>query len=66
MGDVIAFVTDDDFNHVSYIDDKGDLGVSTKCKSISIYRLNKTEFEVACEGVSFILNRELAIATPSG
>jgi len=59
MGEIIAFNVEKDFKHVSYIDDKGDLGVSTRCRSLAIYRLNKSEFEVVYGGGSFILNRDV-------
>jgi len=59
MSNVIEFKQDDDFKNVSYIDDNGDLGVATRCRAISVYRLNKNEFEIVTKSdVSFILDRE--------
>lgn len=48
-----------DFKSVSYIDDKGDLGVSTRCRNLALYRLNSNEFEIVHEDKSFVLTREV-------
>ena len=54
----VVNIKEKDFKHVTYIED-GDLGVSTRCRALSIYRLNKNEFEiVTSSGPSFVLDRE--------
>jgi hypothetical protein len=58
MGEVINFPGNEEFKNVSYIDVEGDLGVITKCRSIGIFRLNKSEFEIVHDGASFILDRD--------
>jgi len=57
MSNVIS-LTEPDFKNVSYIDD-GDIGVSTKDRSLAIYRLNKDDFEIVYNGGSFILKRDV-------
>ena len=57
MGNVIN-LTEPDFKNVTYIDD-GDIGVSTRCRALAIYRLNKDDFEVVYNGGSFILKRDV-------
>ena len=60
MSNVIEFTSkEEDFKNVSYVEDKDDLGVSTRCRSLSIYRLNKDEFEAVHGDESFILTREV-------
>jgi len=57
MNNVIS-LTEPDFKNVSYIDD-GDIGVSTRCKELAIYRLNKDDFEIVYNGGSFVLKRDV-------
>ena len=58
MSNVIEFPVNDDFKNVSYIDNEGDLGVITRCRSIGILRLNKKEFEVVHASGSFLIDRD--------
>ena len=57
MGKVISFPSSEEFKNVSYSDVDGDLGIITKCRSLGVYRLNKSEFEVVHDAGSFILDR---------
>jgi hypothetical protein len=57
MSDLLEFPDAADFKKVSYIDDNGDMGVSTKCKSLGVYRLNKDDFEFVYNGGSILLDR---------
>lgn len=50
MANIIKFPDSSEFKHVTYIEYDGDLGVSTKPKSLSIIRLNNNEFEIATCG----------------
>ena len=57
MSNVIE-LTEPDFKNVTYIDDD-DIGVSTRCKELAVYRLNKGDFEIVYNGGSFILKRDV-------
>jgi len=46
VGNVVEFKSNDEFKHVSYIDNEGDLGVCSLDRKISIARLNNNEFLV--------------------
>lgn len=59
MTNIVEFKKEDDFKHVAYIDDEGDLGVSTRCRNLAIYRLNKSQFEVVYDGGSFVMDRDV-------
>ena len=57
MNNVIELI-EPDFKNVTYIDD-GDIGVSTRDRSLAVYRLNKDDFEVVYSGGSFVLKRDV-------
>jgi hypothetical protein len=58
MSNVIN-LNEENFKHVSYTDLDGDIGIATKCRSLGIIRLNKSEFEVQHNEGSFVLDREV-------
>ena len=58
MNKVIPFPDQTDLKRTSYIDDNGDLGISTRDRKLGVYRLNDNEFEVVTPDGSQLHSRD--------